>query len=339
MPKGKAIALLSGGLDSRLAIKMMLDQDVEVEAINFVTPFCTCTAQGCRSEAREASQQLGVPLKVVNNSDALLEAVKNPRHGYGRGLNPCLDCRIISFKRAAEYMESVGATFLVTGEVLGQRPMSQRRRAMEVIEQESGLTGKILRPLSAQHFPPTDPENEGIVDREKLLAISGRGRREQMAMAEEMGINDYPCPAGGCLLTDPGFASRLRELLREFPDPSMPQVTLLKAGRHFRSSVGEWVIVPRDDLENRRLQNLQHALSAVLESESVGGPVAGVLSTTASEKTLAEAAALVARYGQGRGLASVMVRAYAPDGSWERTLEASPEAGRRLSEELSKVGD
>jgi tRNA-specific 2-thiouridylase len=339
MPRGKAVALLSGGLDSRLAIKMMLDQDIEIEAINFVTPFCTCTSQGCQSEAREASQQLGVPLKVVNNSDALLAAVKSPRHGYGRGLNPCLDCRIISFRRAAEHMEKIGATFLVTGEVVGQRPMSQRRRAMDIIEAEAGLVGKILRPLSAQHFPPTEAEIEGIVDRDKLLAISGRGRKEQMAMAEEMGINDYPCPAGGCLLTDPGFASRLRELLREFPEPSMPQVTLLKAGRHFRSSVGEWVIVPRDDLENRRLHNLRHVLSAVLESEEVGGPVAGVLSSTASDETLDEAAALVARYGQGRKRQSVTVKAYAPDGSWERGFDVSPELGARLSEELAKVGD
>src|SRR5680860_1010391 len=339
MARGKAVALLSGGLDSRVAIKMMLDQDIEIEAINFVTPFCTCTAQGCRSEAREASRQFGVPLKVVNNSEALLEAIKHPRHGFGRGLNPCLDCRIISFRKAAEYMETIGATFLVSGEVVGQRPMSQRRKAMDIIEAESGLVGKILRPLSARHFPPTEAEEAGIVDREKLLSISGRGRKEQMALAEEMGINDYPCPAGGCLLTDPGFASRVRELLREFPDPSMPQVTLLKAGRHFRSTAGEWVIVPREDLENRRLHNLRHGLSAVLEGVGVGGPVAGVLSATASEQTLVEAAALVARYGQARERDTVTVRAYAPDESWERFFEASTGEGARLAENLDRVGE
>ncbi|HZK49013.1 MAG TPA: hypothetical protein VFD74_05370 [Thermoleophilia bacterium] len=339
MARGKAVALLSGGLDSRVAIKMMLDQDIEIEAINFVTPFCTCTAQGCRSEAREASRQFGVPLKVVNNSEALLEAIKHPRHGFGRGLNPCLDCRIISFRKAAEYMETIGATFLVSGEVVGQRPMSQRRKAMDIIEAESGLVGKILRPLSARHFPPTEAEEAGIVDREKLLSISGRGRKEQIALAEEMGINDYPCPAGGCLLTDPGFASRVRELLCEFPDPSMPQVTLLKAGRHFRSSAGEWVIVPREDLENRRLFNLRHVLTAVLEGVDVGGPVAGVLSATASEQTLVEAAALVARYGQARERETVTVRAYAPDESWERFFEASTADGARLAENLDRVGE
>ena len=340
MARGKAVALLSGGLDSRLAVKLMVDQGIEVSAINFVTPFCTCTAQGCRSEAREASLQLGVPLKVVNNSQALLEAVKHPKHGRGRGLNPCLDCRILGFLKAAEHMGEVGATFLVTGEVVGQRPMSQRRKAMDIIEAESGLTGRILRPLSAQHFPPTEPELAGIVDRAKLLAFSGRGRKEQMALAEEMGINDYPCPAGGCLLTDPGFASRLQALLDEFGDPPMPQVTLLKAGRHFRSSVGQWVIVPRDDLENRRLHNLRHVLVAVLEAEDVGGPVAGVMSLgAAAEETLHEAAALVARYGQGRDRATVTVRACAPDESWAREIVASPAEGARLAEELAKVGE
>lgn len=339
MARGKAVALLSGGLDSRLAVKLMLEQDIEVTAINFVTPFCTCTSQGCRSEAREAAAQLGVSLKVVNSSEALLEAVKKPKFGHGRGLNPCLDCRILSFKRAAEYMEEVGATFIVTGEVVGQRPMSQRRQAINIIERESGLTGKVLRPLSAKFFPPTEPEEQGLVDRSKLLAISGRGRKQQMALAQEMGINDYPCPAGGCLLTDPRFAARLRELLREFPDLTMPQVTLMKAGRHFRSSAGEWVIVPRDDFENRRLYNLRHVLAAVLEADEVAGPQGGVMTEgDPAERTLYEAAALVARYGQGRDRESVRVRVYAPDRSWERFLTVSPTEGGRLSAELAKIG-
>ncbi|MBU2601281.1 MAG: hypothetical protein KKA32_03845 [Actinobacteria bacterium] len=340
MARGKAVALLSGGLDSRLAVKMMVDQDIEVTAINFVTPFCTCTSQGCRSEARSAAALLGVPLKVVNNSHALLEAVRRPKYGHGRGLNPCLDCRILSFRKAAQHMEEIGATFIVTGEVVGQRPMSQRRNAMDIIEAESGLTGKVLRPLSAQHFPPTEPEIQGIVDREKLLSLSGRGRKEQMAMARDMGINDYPCPAGGCLLTDPGFASRLSELLEEFPDVTMPQVTLLKAGRHFRSSTGQWVIVPRDDLENRRLLNLSHALVAVVEAVDAVGPVAGVMALgEVDDTTLGEAAALVARYGQSRESDRVLVRAWAPDGSWERHFEAAPAHGARLAEELlKKVG-
>ena len=173
MARGKAVALLSGGLDSRLAVKLMVDQDIEVTAINFVTPFCTCTAQGCQSEARSAAEELGIALKVVNNSEALLERVKRPKFGYGRGMNPCLDCRVLSFERAAEYMEEIGADFLVTGEVVGQRPMSQRRDAMAIIERESGLVGRILRPLSAQHFPPTEAEQDGLVDREQAAGVRG----------------------------------------------------------------------------------------------------------------------------------------------------------------------
>jgi len=339
MPRGKAVALLSGGLDSRLAVKLLVDQHIEVAAINFVTPFCTCTSHGCRSEARAAASQLGVPLKVVNNSEALVEAVRHPRHGHGRGLNPCLDCRILSFKRAAEYMEEIGATFLVTGEVVGQRPMSQRRAAMEIIEQEAGLVGRVLRPLSVQHLAPTEPELSGLVDRERLLGIVGRGRREQMDLASEMGINDYPCPAGGCLLTDPVFSARLGVLLDEYPVVSMPQVTLMKAGRHFRSSTGQWIIIPRDDLENRRLYNLRHALAAVLEATEVGGPQGGVLAAVpALEETLREAAALVARYGQGRERESVAVRVYAPDESWEYVVQASPAEGAALAERLDAIG-
>jgi tRNA-uridine 2-sulfurtransferase len=199
----KAISLISGGLDSTLATKVVMDLGVDVLAANFVSPFCQCSRKdGCRHEARFVSEQLNIPLRIVNATDDFLEMLKKPKHGYGSNMNPCIDCRILMLKKSKELMDEVGASFLITGEVLGQRPMSQRRDAMRTIEKEAGVTGLVLRPLSAKLLEPTIPEEKGWVDREKLLDISGRSRKPQMKMAEDFNIKDYPCPAGGCLLTD-----------------------------------------------------------------------------------------------------------------------------------------
>jgi tRNA-specific 2-thiouridylase len=212
--KTRAIALLSGGLDSTLAVKLILEQGIEVEAMNFVTPFCTCNRQG-RCEAQHVADRFDLPVKVIGLVEEFFQVVRRPRYGYGSGMNPCLDCRILMFFRARERMEEVDAVFVFTSEVLGERPMSQRREAMRLIERESGLDGWLLRPLSARLLPPTIPEKEGLVDRDKLLAIEGRSRKPQMALAEQYHINDYSCPAGGCRLTDPGFARRMRDLVRQ----------------------------------------------------------------------------------------------------------------------------
>lgn len=200
----RAIALLSGGLDSTLATKVIVDQGIEVEAVNFLTVFCTCTTHGetCLA-SQKAVESLGIPLSVFNVSTEFLEIVKNPKHGYGSNMNPCIDCRIFMLKKAKALMEKSGASFLITGEVLGQRPMSQRRDAMRLTEKEAGLDGLILRPLSAKFLPVTIPEKEGWVNRESLLNFQGRSRKPQMELAAYFGIRDYPCPAGGCLLTDP----------------------------------------------------------------------------------------------------------------------------------------
>ena len=185
----KAIALLSGGLDSTLAAKVVMDQGIKLEAINFLTVFCTCTNRGetCLA-SQKAVKSLGISLKVFNVSDEYLSVIKNPKHGYGSNMNPCIDCRIFMMKKAKAYMEEVGASFIITGEVLGQRPMSQRRDAMRLIDKESGVEGYILRPLSAKFLAVTIPEKEGWINRENLLGMEGRSRKPQIKLADQYGI-------------------------------------------------------------------------------------------------------------------------------------------------------
>ncbi|MEE8391542.1 MAG: 7-cyano-7-deazaguanine synthase [Anaerolineae bacterium] len=296
----KAIALLSGGLDSTLALRLILDQGIEVEALNFVTPFCNCNRGGEGCAAKHVADALDVPCKTIAVTDEFFRVIKNPRYGYGSGMNPCLDCRILMFSRARERMEEIGAAFVFTGEVLGQRPMSQHRRAMRTIERESGLTGRLLRPLSAQLLEPTIPEEEGLVDREKLLALQGRSRRPQMTLAEEHSITDYPCPAGGCLLTDISFAQRMRDLIRFRPDFCLNDVNLLKVGRHFRLSPGVKVVVGRNEEENHRLQHLARQGDLLFEVKNYGSPIT-LLRGKADEGESVLAAAITARYSDAEG--------------------------------------
>jgi len=194
----KAILLLSGGLDSTLAGKLLLEMGIEVEAVNFTSPFCQCTPRslGC-SAAKRAAEQLGISVRVFACGADYLEVIKHPRFGRGSGMNPCLDCRIYMFSRARTYMAETGADFIATGEVLDERPMSQRRQAMEIIEYESGLSGFIVRPLCARLLPPSIPEQKGVVDRQKMKDFQGRRRRPQFDLASAFGLKDYLCPAGG----------------------------------------------------------------------------------------------------------------------------------------------
>jgi len=265
-----------------------------VEALNFVTPFCTCNRKG-RCEAKHVAEEFGIPWKTIAVTEEFFRVIREPRHGYGSGMNPCLDCRILMFSRARERMEETGAAFVFTGEVLGQRPMSQHRQAMRIIDRESGLDGRLLRPLSAQLLEPTIPEKEGLVDREKLMAIKGRSRKPQMALAEEYGIADYPCPAGGCRLTDPGFARRMRDLVRFRPDFDLNDVNLLKVGRHFRLSPGAKALVGRNEEENRRLLILVRQSDFLFEVKGCGSPVT-LLRGEAGETEIHLAAAITARY-------------------------------------------
>ena len=257
MPESiRCVGLLSGGLDSILATRAMLDQGLDVHCINFKSPFCTCTSKGAScSAAQSAVRQIGdIPLEVQIVGDDYLEVIKHPKHGRGRGMNPCLDCRSFKFRQAQRYAESIGARFLFTGEVLGQRPMSQHRRAMAIIDRDADLVGQVLRPLSAQRMEPTIAEQQGWVDRERLLAFSGRTRKPQIALAVEMGIDEYPCPAGGCLLTEISFANRLADLFEKHPDCTAADMPLLKLGRHFRTPDGAKLVVGRDERQNQRLE-------------------------------------------------------------------------------------
>lgn len=303
----KAVALLSGGLDSTLAAKLILDQKIQVEGVNFLTLFCTCTPKKSSCLAsQKVARELGINLRVFNVSGEYLSVVKKPKYGYGSGMNPCLDCRIFMFKKAAQYMKERKASFLVTGEVVGQRPMSQRRDALRIIEKEAELEGLILRPLSAKILPPTIPEMQGWVNREKLLALCGRSRKEQFKLINQAKVQGYFCPAGGCLLTDPSFADKMRDLLKFQSQFDLNDVQLLKVGRHFRLSSYFKVVVGRDEEENKRLKRLARKGDFLLQVEDFPGPLTlGRGKPTPEEIRLA--ASLTVKYSKARGKDKVKV--------------------------------
>ena len=273
----KAVSLISGGLDSTLATSLIKEQGIEIFALNFKTPFCLRDRKqtnGCHKfYSKEAADNLGIELKIVNVTDEFFKIIKNPKYGYGANINPCIDCRILMFSKAREFMQETGAKFIVTGEVLGQRPMSQHKQALMIIEKESGLEGLVLRPLSAKLLPETIPEKEGWVDRNKLLDISGRTRRPQIELAKKIDIKDYPCASGGCLLTDPEFTKRIKELMLH-EGLSLNNVELLKIGRHFRLSKEAKLIVGRNKKENERLINLAKVNDYLFIPIDIAGPVA-----------------------------------------------------------------
>ncbi len=272
--KIKAVGLLSGGLDSTLAARLILEQDIEVYAINFTSPFhASLLKKPAQGSLDSAVKQLGsLPLKRISLGDEFISVIKNPRHGHGKGMNPCIDCRILTLNRAFVYMREIGGSFIFTGEVLGQRPMSQHRRAISIIDNESGAAGYILRPLSARLLEPTIPEQKGWVDRDKLLAIKGRSRKEQIALAKAKGIYDYPNPAGGCLLTDPHFADRLRDYFAHTGTPDINDINLLTVGRHFRLENGEKIIVARNETECNALKFLCRGKDSLFMPNNFSGP-------------------------------------------------------------------
>jgi tRNA U34 2-thiouridine synthase MnmA/TrmU len=340
MPRqGKAIAMISGGLDSTLALALVRRQGIEVKAINFYTGFCITETQrrkGGRAdgtipqnEALRAAADLEVDIEYVDISGpGYFDMLVNPRWGYGANANPCVDCRVFMMRKAREIMLAEGADFVFTGEVLGQRPKSQRRDTLRIIERESGLEGRLLRPLSAKLLPPTIPEQEGIVDREQLLDISGRSRQRQMALAEELGIADWPQPAGGCCyLTDEAFARKFFDVLDSREARGEPRrldkedVLLLSTGRHFRLSPKAKLIVGRSEVENALLEHHVEGRARV-EAKGVNGPIALVEGVPTWEERLL-AARIVARYGKGKDAPKVAVEWR--EGELAETYEVEPE--------------
>jgi len=301
----KCVALLSGGLDSILAIRVLQEQGIEVEAVNYVIKFAACIPTNGENAATKAAKILGVHVKVVDITEEYLTVLQNPKHGYGANINPCIDCKIFMLGKAKQYMEEVGASFLVTGEVLGERPMSQRRDALAIIERDAGVRGILLRPLSARILDETLPEKEGIVDRKRLLDIKGRSRRPQMALAKKFGINEYPSPAGGCLLTDPGFTRRVKDLM-ENKEFNIDNLTFLTVGRHFRLAPGTKLAIGRDKEENDTLETHVGANDISLRLKEYQGPL-GVLRGMADDGSILLAARLVAYHTKLRNEPSLKV--------------------------------
>jgi len=288
----KALALLSGGLDSTLALKLIVDQGIEVVALNFTSPFCLCGRGGCG--AIGIARQLKIPIKMINSGEDYLKVVRKPKYGYGKNMNPCIDCRIFMLNKAKKYAEEIGASFIFTGEVLDERPMSQHRKALDIIETEAGLKGKILRPLSAKLLPKTEAEEKGWVDREKLLDFRGRSRKRQLELSKSYKITGCPCPSGGCLLTYKEFADKVRDLFEHKKRIKMKDILLLKIGRHFRLKKNK-IIVGRNKDENKRLRDLKDGNDYLFEVPDCGSPIT-LLQGPKTEEAIETAAVLTAQY-------------------------------------------
>ena len=316
----RALGLISGGLDSTLAARLLMEQGIAVSGIAFVTPFFGA------AKAVAAARVVGFPLTVRDITAAHLAMVRNPPSGYGAHMNPCIDCHALMLRVAGEVMDAEGFDLLFTGEVLNERPMSQSLRSLNRVANRSGRRGHVLRPLSALRLEPTVPEREGKVDRARLLDLEGRSRRRQFELAARWGITGYPTPAGGCLLTDPNFSRRLRDLFEHGPEPDTHALELLKIGRQFRIRGGVKAAVGKNDADNKALAALRAPGDLLVRTHGVPGPVA-VVSGAADETDLAVIAGICARYSDGRAGA---VRLLVEDATGVRELLAEAIAPKEL---------
>ncbi len=315
MRKGRAFSLLSGGLDSLLATRLIMSQSIEVIGLHFITPFFDYDKKGREKEFAERYRDLyRIEARIIDVSEGFLRVVRHPRYGYGKNFNPCIDCKIFLFSQAKSLMEKEKVDFLVTGEVLGQRPMSQRRDTLRIVERDSGTEGILLRPLCAKNLKPTKPELEGLVDREKLLALSGRSRRPQIRLADEMGLQNYPTPAGGCMLTDPIMAGRIRKFFSQNLEVSVEDIPLLTLGRQFQFPNGARLIIGRREEENHRLAACFREGDLFLKIQSIPGPL-GLLRGNKDREGLHLAASIVARYSKAKEWQTVEIQFEGPGNS------------------------
>lgn len=288
----KALGLCSGGLDSILSAMVLKTQGIDVTWVCFETPFFSS------GSAQNASETTGIPLIRVDITEKYMEMMKNPRAGFGRNMNPCMDCHALMFSIAGEMMVQKGFHFLFSGEVVGQRPKSQTKNSLRYVEKNSGFSGKILRPLSAKLMPPTIMEETGLVDREKLYDISGRSRKVQTELAEEFGISEYPSPAGGCLLTDPIFSRKLKDLLQSVENPEKNQLYLLSHGRHFRLDAETRVIAGRNRQDNENIMKYyDHSRDVLIRHDEKPGPTV-ILTGNISSRNIRTAAGICAAYAK-----------------------------------------
>jgi tRNA-specific 2-thiouridylase len=313
----KALALLSGGLDSILATKLILDQGIEVVALHVRLPFVVEK----EDYAGMVATRLGIPLIRVEAGEEYLNIVRKPTYGYGSGMNPCIDCHAYMLREAKRIAKEVGAEFIITGDVLDERPMSQHRKALELEDNEAGLEGMVVRSLSAKLLSKTIPEREGWVDRSKLLALKGRSRKAQIALAKKFAFpDDYPTPAGGCLLTNKEFASKIRDLFEHKENVTKRDIALLKMGRHFRLGSSK-IIVGRNEAENQLLLDRKNPDDYVFEVPDYGSPIT-ILEGSTSKEVIELAAKLTARYSDASDEERVQVE-YS-NGKAKQTIIVSP---------------
>lgn len=312
----KALALVSGGLDSILAAKLIKDQGIEVTGVCFKSAFF-----GPENAIRMA-KTIDIPLIIIDFTEEHVTMTRNPKHGYGKNMNPCIDCHAMMLRLAGELMEKTGADFLITGEVLNQRPMSQNLKSLNIVKKDSGYGDRILRPLCAKNLPPTDMEKEGLVDREKLLDIMGKSRKVQMELAEKLGIKDYPSPAGGCSLTEPNYSRRLKDLYENEKEFDIKDIELLKLGRHFRLPSGVKVISTRTAEEYKSIKPYIRDNDIVFDAVDYSGSTI-ILRGSPSPGDISMAAGIAARYSKGALLYSVKVKYRVKDGM-DQFLDIKP---------------